>query len=275
MALRNGIRMGPYEILAIIGAGGMGEVYRARDTRLGREVAIKILGQRFRETNDGCERLLREARAVSALNHPHIAALYEICSENGTEFLVLELVCGKTLDQLISNRALSISEALKYAIPIADALARAHAAGILHSDLKPSNIMITEDGAPKILDFGLARLARPQADAIDDAVTQGSTVLENGAIAGTSAYMSSEQAGGKKLDARSDIFSFGAVLYEMITARRAFRFDCFDTRRCFGPGTRAAHNGEPAGPAGVRTHHPALPAQGPEPPLPAHERCEG
>src|SRR5438270_675448 len=128
-------RMGPYEIVAAIGAGGMGEVYRARDTRLGREVAIKMLGARLQAKSDGHERLLREARAVSALNHPNILAFYDICSDNGSEFLVMELVRGKTLDQLIGNRGLAVNDAIKYAIPIADALARAHAAGILHLDL--------------------------------------------------------------------------------------------------------------------------------------------
>ncbi|HEX7361546.1 MAG TPA: protein kinase [Bryobacteraceae bacterium] len=213
MPLSAGTRMGPYEILAAIGAGGMGEVYRARDTRLGREVAIKMLRR------DGHARLLHEARAVSALNHPNILGLYDIGSENGSEFLVIELVRGKTLDQIIGNRGLAVNEAVKYAIPIADALARAHAAGILHRDLKPSNIMISGDGVPKILDFGLAQAAENPRDGDETRSLTGEIV------AGTPAYMSPEQAEGKKLDARSDIFSFGAVLYEMVTGRRAFRGD--------------------------------------------------
>lgn len=214
--------MGPYEILAAIGAGGMGEVYRARDTRLGREVAIKVLGARLQAKGDGQERLLQEARAVSALNHPNILSLYDICSEDGSEFLVMELVRGKTLDQLIRNRGLGVNETVKYAIPIADALARAHAAGILHRDLKPSNIMITEDGVPKILDFGLAQAVESENRGDGDetrTLTEGAEQL----VSGTAGYMSPEQAEGKKLDARSDIFSFGAVLYEMVTGRRAFR----------------------------------------------------
>jgi serine/threonine protein kinase len=228
MPLTGGVRLGPYEILAPLGAGGMGEVYRARDTRLGREVAIKILGTRHEVTPERRERFLQEARAASALNHPNIVALYDISTENGSDFLVMELVRGKTLDQLRGNRGLAIRDAVQYAIPIADALARAHAAGILHRDLKPSNIMVTDDGVPKILDFGLAKLAEPDPIADEDATrtvhTEG-PISEQGAIMGTAAYMSPEQVEGKKLDARSDIFSFGAVLYEISTGHRAFRGD--------------------------------------------------
>jgi serine/threonine protein kinase len=226
MALAVGTRVGAYQILAPLGAGGMGEVYRARDTRLGREVAIKFLGPRFVTRPEASQRLLEEARAASALNHPNIVALYDICSENGNDFLVMELVRGKTLDHLIGNRGLAVTTALKHAIPIADALSRAHAAGILHRDLKPSNIMITQDGVPKILDFGLAQLTKPQTASDEDTtelLTDQSANLHHDAIAGTAGYMSPEQAEGKKLDARSDIFSFGALLYEMITGRRAFR----------------------------------------------------
>ncbi|HEX7361548.1 MAG TPA: protein kinase [Bryobacteraceae bacterium] len=217
MPLAAGTRMGPYEILAAIGSGGMGEVYRAHDTRLGREVAIKMLRR------DGHARLLQEARAVSALNHSNILGLYDICSENGSEFLVMELVRGKTLDQRIGNRGISVNEAVKYAIPIADALACAHAAGIFHRDLKPSNIMVSADGAPKILDFGLAQASEPKDP--DGNETRSLTGASQQVVAGTAAYMSPEQAEGKKLDARSDIFSFGAVMYEMVTGRRAFRGD--------------------------------------------------
>jgi eukaryotic-like serine/threonine-protein kinase len=228
MPLPLGAKLGPYEILAPIGSGGMGEVYRARDTRLGREVAIKILGTRHEVTPERHERFMQEARAASALNHPNIVALYDISTENGSDFLVMELVRGKTLDQLRGNRGLAIREAVQYAIPLADALARAHAAGILHRDLKPSNIMVTDDGVPKILDFGLAKLAEPDPIAEQDAtrtVHPEGPISEQGTIMGTAAYMSPEQVEGKKLDARSDIFSFGAVLYEIITGRRAFRGD--------------------------------------------------
>ncbi len=228
MPLAPGARLGPYEIVAPLGAGGMGEVYRARDTRLGREVAIKILGSRLAVTPERRERFLQEARAASALNHPNIVSLYDISSEEGSDFLVMELVRGQTLEQLIGRRGLTVNEAVKYAIPIAEAVARAHAAGILHRDLKPSNIMVTESGAPKILDFGLAQLIEPAPDSEDDetrTLVGGAPRSEDGGIAGTPAYMSPEQAEGKKADARSDIFSFGAVLYEMITGRRAFRGD--------------------------------------------------
>jgi Tol biopolymer transport system component/predicted Ser/Thr protein kinase len=232
-SLSPGTRLGAYEILAPLGAGGMGEVYRARDTRLGREVALKILHSRYASDAVRRERFLREARAVSSLNHPNIVALYDIGSEAGTDFLVMELVRGRTLDQLIGNRGLSINETLKYAIPIAEAMGRAHAAGVLHRDLKPANIMVTEDGVPKILDFGLAQLSEMQAVSDSDRTTMAPhpamaprpALSEEGMIAGTASYMSPEQAEGKKLDARSDIFSFGAMLYEMIAGRRAFHGD--------------------------------------------------
>jgi Tol biopolymer transport system component len=204
----------------------MGEVYRARDTRLGREVAIKVLSTRQEVTPERRERLLQEARAASALNHPNIVALFDVGAENGNDFLVMELVRGKTLDQLRGNRGFSLRDAVQYAIPIADALACAHAAGILHRDLKPSNIMVTDDGIPKVLDFGLAKLTDRESVSEDDATRtalHAGPISEQGTIAGTAAYMSPEQAEGKKLDPRSDIFSFGALLYEMITGRRAFQ----------------------------------------------------
>jgi eukaryotic-like serine/threonine-protein kinase len=218
--------MGPYEILAAIGAGGMGEVYRARDMRLGREVAIKVLGYRSHGKTNGPGQLLQEARSVSALNHPNIVGLYDICSDNGSQFLVMELVRGKALDQLIGSRDIAVNQALRYAIAIADALARAHSAGILHRDLKPSNIVVSEDGTPKILDFGLATLTNAKPSSPEDvtrSLIDAETHTDTQPIAGTAGYMSPEQAEGKTLDARSDIFSFGAVLYEMVTGRRAFR----------------------------------------------------
>jgi len=227
MPLSIGTLLGPYQILAPLGAGGMGEVYRARDTRLGRDVAIKVLGSRHPVTAERRERFLLEARAASALNHPNIVALYDVGTQSGSDFLVMELVRGKTLDQLRSGRGLTVRDAVKYSIPIADALACAHVAGIIHRDLKPSNIMVTEDGVPKILDFGLAKLTEPNPIAEDEVTrtVQAVPISEQGTIAGTAAYMSPEQAEGKKLDPRSDIFTFGAVLYEMITGRRAFRGD--------------------------------------------------
>jgi Tol biopolymer transport system component len=226
-SLTPGTRLGAYEILAPLGAGGMGEVYRARDTRLGREVALKILHSRYASDATRRERFLREARAVSSLNHPNIVSLYDIGSDAGHDFLIMELVRGRTLDQLIGNRGLSINETLKYAIPIAEGMGRAHSAGVLHRDLKPANIMVTEDGVPKILDFGLAQLSETQAVSDSDRTTMAPhpALSEEGMIAGTASYMSPEQAEGKKLDARSDIFSFGAMLYEMIAGRRAFHGD--------------------------------------------------
>jgi hypothetical protein len=203
----------------------MGEVYRARDTRLRREVALKVLSSRHALTIERRERFLREARTDSALNHPNIVALYDIGNHEGTDFLVMELVRGKTLEHVAGNHGIAVNDAVKYFIPIADALARAHNAGIVHHDLKPSNIMVTEDGVPKILDFGLAQLAEPETVSEGDATRTFQPCDSPGQIAGTPAYMSPEQAEGKKLDARSDIFSFGAVLYEMLTGRRAFRGD--------------------------------------------------
>jgi serine/threonine protein kinase len=228
MSLDRGTKLGPYEILEPVGAGGMGEVYKARDTRLDRIVAIKTLGAKQGVTSIGRERLLQEARMLSALNHPNIVALFDIGNYEDHDFLVMELVRGKTLDQLRGNRGFPARDALHYAIPIADALARAHVIGILHRDLKPSNIMLTEDGVPKILDFGLAKLTEHDTISENEATRTANAHLpisEPGSIVGTAAYMSPEQAEGKRLDARSDIFSFGAVLYEMVTGRRAFRGD--------------------------------------------------
>jgi serine/threonine protein kinase len=171
---------------------------------------------------------LQEARAASALNHPNIVVLHDVGSEDGNDFLVMELIRGKTLDLLRGNRGLVVRDAVKYSISIADALACAHTAGILHRDLKPSNIMVTDDGVPKILDFGLAKLAEPNIISQNDAtrtVRAATPISEDGKIVGTAAYMSPEQAEGMKLDARSDIFSFGALLYEMITGHRAFHGD--------------------------------------------------
>jgi Tol biopolymer transport system component/predicted Ser/Thr protein kinase len=215
MPLAAGARLGPYEILAMLGAGGMGEVYRARDTRLGRDVAIKISADQFSERFD------REARAIAALNHPNICQLYDV----GPNYLVMEYVAGKTLEEVIGRKGLALSLVLRYAIQIADALVRAHAVNIVHRDLKPGNIMVTNDGAVKLLDFGLAKLTEPAAT--PTGATQTVTVAaaprtEEGTILGTVAYMSPEQAEGKPVDTRSDIFSAGTVLYEMITGRRAF-----------------------------------------------------
>lgn len=208
--VEQGMRLGPYEIESRLGAGGMGEVWKARDTRLGRSVAVKVSKTEF------SERFEREARAVAALNHPNIATLYDV----GPNYFVMEYVDGKALQELIPRKGLSVGESLKYAAQIADALAAAHAAGIVHRDLKPGNMMITAGGQVKVVDFGLARMEIPQN-------TDGRPFPQTmeGVIAGTVAYMSPEQAHARPIDARSDIFSFGSLLYEMLTGTRAFRGD--------------------------------------------------
>ncbi len=211
-----------YRILEKLGAGGMGVVYRAHDTHLDRSVAIKVLPAEVVADPERRRRFAQEARSASALNHPNIIQTYDIDTADGADFIAMEYVPGKTLDRLIGPKGLPLDEALKYAIQIADGLAAAHAAGIVHRDLKPANVMITEQGLVKILDFGLAKLVEP-ASGDDPAVTLTEAALTvEGAIIGTFVYMSPEQAEGKKIDARSDIFSFGSVLYEMVTGRRAF-----------------------------------------------------
>jgi eukaryotic-like serine/threonine-protein kinase len=225
MTLPVGHRLGPYEIAAFLGAGGMGEVYRARDTRLGRDVAIKVLPAERVADEGRRRRFVQEARAASALNHPNIITIHEIESSNGTDFIVMEHVRGQTLGDLIPNEGMRVSEALRVAIPIADALAAAHSAGIVHRDVKPANVMVTREGVVKVLDFGLAKLVADECRAGSDTATTAADaggLTGTGVIIGTAPYMSPEQGTGRKVDARSDIFSFGAVLYEMLTGRRAF-----------------------------------------------------
>ena len=228
MSLSSGTRLGPYEITAAIGAGGMGEVYRARDTRLGRDVAIKILPQHLTEKPDARQRFEREARAVSSLNHPHICTLHDIGQQDGTDFLVMEFLEGETLAKRLEKGPLATAELLRIGIEIADALEKAHRQGILHRDLKPSNIMLTKGGA-KLMDFGLAKASGEAGAPVLSNLTQSlnpaaktTPVTAEGTIVGTFQYMSPEQMEGKEADARSDIFSFGAVLFEMATGKRAF-----------------------------------------------------
>ena len=230
MALSPGVRLGQYEVVSLLGAGGMGEVYQARHVRLDRMVAIKVLHSDIVADPDRKRRFAQEARAASALNHPGIVTIHDVADEGGMDYIVMEYVSGKTLEQLIRRKALTLNRTLNYAYQAATALAKAHAAGIVHRDLKPSNIIVTDEGSVKILDFGLAKLmssdeeAEPDARTATHSITLGGALsTEAGRIVGTAAYMSPEQAEAKRVDQRSDIFSFGSVLYEMLTGARAFR----------------------------------------------------
>jgi eukaryotic-like serine/threonine-protein kinase len=211
-----------YEVVEKLGEGGMGVVYKARDTHLDRFVAIKVLPAEKVADPERKRRFVQEAKAASALNHPNIVHIYDIDQQDGLDYIAMEHIAGKTLGQLIGPKGLSLREALHCGIQAADALAKAHAAGIVHRDLKPSNIMVTEDGHVKVLDFGLAKLTEMVSPGENQSTVTLEPETEEGTILGTAAYMSPEQAEGKKVDARSDIFSFGAVLYEMVTGRRAF-----------------------------------------------------
>jgi Tol biopolymer transport system component len=222
MALAVGSRLGPYEILAPLGAGGMGEVYRARDGRLGREVAIKVLPESVASDPERLNRFEREARLASGLNHPNIVTVHDIGSQGSVTYIAMELVPGETLREVLFTGALPLKKLLQIAAQIADGLARAHSAGIVHRDLKPENVMVTKEGLVKILDLGLAKLTQPKSDGGTQAPTQ-SAGTEPGVVMGTVDYMSPEQATGLSLDFRSDQFSFGSVLYEMVTGKPAFR----------------------------------------------------
>src|SRR5579864_1361701 len=222
MAFAPGVKLGPYEILAPLGAGGMGEVYRARDTRLNRIVAIKILSARLSADPTHKKRFEREAKTISQLNHPHICVLHDIGQQDGIDYLVMECVEGETLAKRLEKGPLPVEHVLKYGAQLADALDQAHRSGVVHRDLKPGNVMLTPGGA-KLLDFGLAKPVAPLASlATLTATKQESAVTEQGTIAGTFQYMSPEQIEGKEIDGRSDLFSLGAVLYEMLTAKKAF-----------------------------------------------------
>src|ERR1700688_329647 len=222
MALTSGTKLGPYEIQAALGAGGMGEVYRARDTRLGRDVAIKVLPSHLSSDPDLKARFEREAKAISALSHPHICHLYDIGSQDGTDFLVMEMLEGETLADRLSKGPLPLKLALQYGLEIAEALEKAHAHGIVHRDLKPGNIMLTKSGA-KLLDFGLAKAAHGIAILPSGSMaTMSKPLTVEGTIVGTFQYMAPEQVQGREAGARSDLFALGAVLYEMMTGKRAF-----------------------------------------------------
>ena len=223
MALPVGTKLGRYEVQSRLGSGGMGEVYRAKDLRLGRDVAIKILPQHLSSNPDAIQRLELEARAISALNDANICTLYDVGREDGVDFIVMEFLQGETLQDRLRNGPLPLEQVCEYGVQIARGLDKAHRKGILHRDLKPGNIMLTKSGA-KLLDFGLARASMAAStDATLSAAVLPSSLNEQGALVGTLPYMSPEQASGMDLDARSDIFSLGAVLYEMVTGRRAFQ----------------------------------------------------
>jgi predicted ATPase len=223
MSLDAGARLGPYEIVAALGAGGMGEVYKARDTRLGRDVALKILPRSIAGDPERLARFEQEARSASALNHPNIVTIYEIGSADGVAFIAMEYVDGETVGQIVAAGPVPTRRALQIAAQAAEGLAKAHAAGIVHRDLKPENLMVSRDGYVKILDFGLAKLVASQREDLTSAPTLGGARTGSGVILGTIGYMSPEQASGLAVDFRSDQFSFGSVLYEMVTGRKAFR----------------------------------------------------
>jgi len=222
MSLTAGTKLGPYEILVPIGAGGMGEVYRARDMRLGRDVALKILPESFAREPDRLRRFEQEARAVAALNHPNILAIHDIGQQDGAPFLVSELLEGESLRAVLDNGALPQRKTIEYGVQIAHGLAAAHEKGIVHRDLKPENIFVTRDGRIKILDFGLAKLAQQMGS---DELTLTGPNTAVGVVMGTASYMAPEQVRGATADPRTDIFAFGAVLYEMVSGVRAFRRD--------------------------------------------------
>src|SRR5450432_1094167 len=219
-----------YEVVEKLGAGGMGDIYKALDRRLNRSVAIKVLSTASTGDPERRRRFIQEAQAASGLNHPNIITIYDIVSQEDTEFMVMEFVAGRTLADLIPAGGLGAAKTLKYGVQIADALQTAHAAGIVHRDLKPGNLMVTGTGLVKILDYGLAKITFPEslnAESLTDATRTlgGAPLTVEGSIIGTVSYMSPEQAQGKRVDARSDIFSFGVVLYEMITGVKAFSAD--------------------------------------------------
>ena len=223
MSLAAGTRLGPYEIADQLGAGGMGEVYRATDTRLGRTVAIKILPEHLAADPQRRKRFEREARAVSSLNHPHICTLHDIGEQDGIHYLVMELVEGDALQQRLEKGRLPLDQALEYAIQIADALDKAHRQGVVHRDLKPGNIMITKSGT-KLLDFGLAKLKGDDTEisplSQTPTVDAPAPLTQEGTILGTLQYMAPEQLEGKEADARTDIFAFGALVHETEGIRR-------------------------------------------------------
>ena len=227
MSLHPGTTLGAYTVTVQIGAGGMGEVYRARDTKLDRDVALKVLPEAFTADPDRLARFEREAKALASLNHPNIGHIYGLEEAEGTKALVLELIEGPTLADRIADGPIPVDEALPIAKQIAEALEAAHEQGIIHRDLKPANVKVKADGTVKVLDFGLAKAFQPEASGASaaESPTLTAAATQAGVIIGTAAYMSPEQAKGKPVDKRADVWAFGAVLYEMLTGRRAFSGD--------------------------------------------------
>src|SRR6185369_10527904 len=219
-----GRQLGSCRVQSLLGAGGMGEVYRARDTKLNRDVALKVLPAAFARDADRLARFRREAQAVAALNHPHIVTIYSIEEEDDVPFMTMELIEGCTLDQGLPRGGLPLTRLFDVAIALADALSAAHRKHIVHRDLKPANVMVTDDGSVKVLDFGLARTVDPDVDRLDEAVTSLG-LTDAGTIVGTMPYMSPEQIEAKALDHRTDLFSLGIILYELSTGERPFRGD--------------------------------------------------
>jgi eukaryotic-like serine/threonine-protein kinase len=256
MSLAPGTKLGPYELIALIGAGGMGEVYRARDSRLGRDVAVKILPASFAADPDRLRRFEQEARAVAALNHPNILAVHDLGRHDGTPYMVTELLDGESLRAILARGPLSHRKAVDYAIQTAQGLAAAHGKDIAHRDLKPDNLFVTREGRVKILDFGLAKTIEKHADSQDTRVatmTSDVPLTGVGTVVGTSGYMSPEQVRGAIVDCRTDIFSFGAVLYEMLTGVRAFKRDTAAETM-----TAILHDDPPENPPDGRALPPAL-----------------
>jgi len=278
MSLTPGVRFGPYEIVAAAGAGGTGEVYRARDTRLDRTVALKILPG---ADPDRRARFEREARSVAALSHPHICTLHDVGRNDGIDFLVMEFVDGVTLASRLAGGPLPIDEALRIAVEVASALDHAHRHGIVHRDLKPGNIMLARSGKTasgashaKLLDFGLAKAMASEVGAAGTSadMTRTAPLTTEGSLLGTPQYMSPEQVEGVGVDARSDLFAFGAVLFEMLTGRRPFRHDPGRADRCHPPRRSAARlRPAAAGDAGPRSAGRAL--SGEEPGRPVADRA--
>ena len=223
MTLSPGTRVGRYEIRLMIGAGGMGEVYRARDEKLSRDVAIKVLPSDLSTNADRLNRFEQEAQAAGALNHPNILAVYDIGMHDSAPYVVSELLEGETLRETLSQRSLGARKATEYATQLAHGLSAAHDTGIIHRDLKPDNIFITKDDRLKILDFGLAKLVQTSDTEVQTDVATVKAYTNPGTVMGTAGYMSPEQVRGEGVDHRSDIFSFGSILYEMLTGQRAFR----------------------------------------------------